>query len=307
MVAVCSKNNPDEVMAVLDKHPHCLINRNHLVAARVNWNDKERNIQELVTDLNIGMNAVVFIDDSAIECARVKAFMPDITVRTVPKDLYELPLLLGSEGLFDKLATTKEDFSRTGMYREEEQRRENAKAFASVDEFLSSLDIRARIGDARPTDIARISQLTQKTNQFNLTTRRYSEGEIEQMAAADDCAVYSLSARDRFGDLGLTGVLIARRNGGEARVDSLLMSCRVLGRRLEDQFVVECMNDLNRRWRPAAWSAEYVKTDKNDQVADFWTKFGFKQTGGEAHRTVYTASAAELALQPIPFITLESS
>ncbi len=294
-------------MAVLDKHPHCLINRNHLVAARVNWNDKERNIQELVTDLNIGMNAVVFVDDSAIECARVKAFIPDITVRTVPKDLYELPLLLGSEGLFDKLATTEEDFARTDMYREEEQRRENAKAFASVDEFLSSLDIRARIRDAKPADMARISQLTQKTNQFNLTTRRYSEGQIEQMAAADDCAVYSLSARDRFGDLGLTGVLIARRNGGEAHVDSLLMSCRVLGRRLEDQFVVECMNDLNRRWRPAAWSAEYIKTDKNDQVADFWTKFGFKQTGSEDRRTVYTASAAELALQPIPFITLESS
>jgi FkbH-like protein len=307
MIALCSKNNADEVTAVLDRHPHCLIKREHLVAARINWHDKERNIQELVTDLNIGMNAVVFVDDSAIECARIKAFLPDMTVRVVPQRLYELPLLLDAEGLFDKLATTKEDLARTEMHREEERRRENAKTFATADEFLSSIDIRAQIRAARAVDIARISQLTQKTNQFNLTTRRYSEGEIEQLAASGDYGVYSLTARDRFGDLGLTGVFIARRDGAGAHVDTLLMSCRVLGRRLEDQFVVECLTVLNRHWHPLAWSAEYIKTGKNDQVANFWPKFGFKPAVTEEPKIVYGAETTTLRLQPIPFITLEGA
>lgn len=309
MVALSSKNNLDDVMAVLDKHPHCLIKRKHLVAARINWNDKERNIAELVADLNIGMNAVVYVDDSALECARIEAFLPDITVRTVPQRLHELPHLLDAEGLFDKLTTTKEDLARTAMYREDENRRESAKAFATADEFLSTLDIRAQIRTAKSADFARISQLTQKTNQFNLTTRRYSEGEIEQMAAADDCAVYSLRARDRFGDLGLTGVLIARRGGNgagiSAHIDTLLMSCRVLGRRLEDQFVAESLSDLTRRWDVGTWTAEFIRTSKNDQVADFWPKFGFRPTVTDERKRVYCADGGALALEPVPFITLE--
>ena len=307
MVALCSKNNADDVMAVLDKHPHCLIKRDHLVGSRVNWDDKERNIQELVTDLNIGMDAVVVVDDSPLECARIKAFLPNISVRPVPEKLHELALLLDREGLFDKLTTTKEDLARTEMYRGEEKRRETAKAFATADEFLASLDIRAQIRAAKRADIARISQLTQKTNQFNLTTRRYSEGEIEHMAAADDCAVYSLTARDRFGDLGLTGVFIARRDGAGAHIDTLLMSCRVLGRRLEDQFVVECLSNVNRRWRPTIWTAEYIKNSKNHQVADFWPRLGFKVAATEERKTIYSANAAALELQPIPFITVETS
>ena len=311
MVALCSKNNHNDVMAALERHPHCLIKPGHLVASRINWNDKERNLQELVADLNIGMSAVVFVDDSPLECARIKAFLPDITVRTVPDRLYELPLLLDSEGLFDKLSITREDLARAAMYREEEKRREGAKAFATADEFLSSLDIRAEIRVAKSADLARISQLTQKTNQFNLTTRRYSEGEIEHMIATGDCAVYALIARDKFGDLGLTGVLIARRTytgtRNNAHVDTLLMSCRVLGRRLEDQFVIECLRELNRRWEPLVWTAEYIKTKQNDQVANFWPKFGFEATKTEERTTLYSADVATLALQPIPFITLEKS
>jgi len=253
------------------------------------------------------MDAVVVVDDSPLECARIKAFLPNISVRPVPEKLHELALLLDREGLFDKLTTTKEDLARTEMYRGEEKRRETAKAFATADEFLASLDIRAQIRAAKRADIARISQLTQKTNQFNLTTRRYSEGEIEHMAAADDCAVYSLTARDRFGDLGLTGVFIARRDGAGAHIDTLLMSCRVLGRRLEDQFVVECLSNVNRRWRPTIWTAEYIKNSKNHQVADFWPRLGFKVAATEERKTIYSANAAALELQPIPFITVETS
>src|SRR6266540_3381018 len=166
MVALCSKNNLDDVMEVLDRHPHCLLKRRHLVGYRIDWQDKERNIEALVEELNIGMDAVLFVDDSPVERERIQAFLPDITVRTVPKQLYDLPLLLAREGLFDKLAVTGEDEKRARLYQAEAQRREVAAAFASVDEFLGSLELKARIEPANASRVPRVSQLTQKTNQL---------------------------------------------------------------------------------------------------------------------------------------------
>jgi FkbH-like protein len=305
MIALCSKNNPEDVERVLDGHPHCLIKRSHLVASRVNWRDKEANLRELIEDLNIGLDAVVFIDDSPMECARVRAFLKEVTVRQVPERLYDLPVLLDQEGLFDKVGVTKEDLSRTAMYQKEEQRREAAKSFSTAEEFLASLEIRASIRAAKDHELSRVAQLTQKTNQFNLTTRKYSEAEIRDLAGRDDCAVYALSARDRFGDLGLTGVLIAKHTDATAVIDTLLMSCRVLGRRLELQFVTECLRQLTERWRVDRWEAEYVRTEKNRQVVNFWDQFGFEPVATEPDRILYQARTACLTLHPTSFIALE--
>jgi FkbH-like protein len=306
MVALCSKNNLDDVMEVLDNHPHCALKRNHLVSYRINWDDKERNIEAIVEELNIGMDAVVFVDDSPIECERVKGFIPEITVRTVPKQLYDLPLLIEREGLFDKLAITEEDRKRTKLYQAEAKRREVATSFGSVEEFLASLELRARIempGEAR---IPRVSQLTQKTNQFNLTTRRYSEGDILRMIESPDHAVFTLTAGDRYGDLGLTGVFIARRvNGEQAAVDTLLMSCRVLGRRLEHEFVARCFEAIDQRWQPRRWNAEYIKTRKNGMVADFWPEFGFLPEAKDDGGARYAVERSKLALSHMPYIKVE--
>ncbi len=305
MIALCSKNNPEDVERVLDSHPHCLIKSSHLVASRVNWKDKEVNLRELIEDLNIGLDAVVLVDDNPMECARVQAFLPEVTVRQVPERLYDLPVLLDQEGLFDKAGVTKEDLARTGMYRKDEQRREAAKSFSTAEEFLASLEIQASIHTAKDHELSRVAQLTQKTNQFNLTTRRYSEAEIRDLAGRDDCAVYALSARDRFGDLGLTGVLIAKRTDAAAVIDSLLMSCRVLGRRLELQFVTECLRQLTERWRVGRWEAEYVRTEKNLQVVNFWDQFGFEPVATELDRTLYRARTTSLTLHPISFVEVE--
>jgi FkbH-like protein len=307
MIALCSKNNPEDVERVLDIHPHCLIKRSHLVASRVDWKDKEINLRELIEDLNIGLDAVVFVDDNPMECARIQAFLPDVTVRQVPERLYDLPVLLDQEGFFDKVGVTNEDIARTAMYQKDEQRREAAKSFSTAEEFLASLEIRASISTAKDHELSRVAQLTQKTNQFNLTTRRYSEAEIRDLAGRDDRAVYALSARDRFGDLGLTGVLIARRNEASAVIDTLLMSCRVLGRRIELQFVTECLRQLTARWRVDRWEAEYARTEKNRQVADFWDQFGFEPVATELDRTLYQARTISLRLHPISFVALESA
>jgi FkbH-like protein len=305
MIALCSKNNPEDVESILDNHPHCLIKRSHLVASRVNWRDKEVNLRELVEDLNIGFDAVVFVDDNPMECARIQALLTDVTVRQVPERLHDLPVLLDQEGLFDKIGVTKEDFARTAMYQKEEQRREAAKLFSTAEEFLASLEIRASIRMAKDHELSRVAQLTQKTNQFNLTTRKYSEAEIRDLAGREDCAVYALSARDRFGDLGLTGVLIAKRADATAVIDTLLMSCRVLGRRLELQFVTECLRQLIERWRVGRWEAEYVRTEKNRQVVNFWDQFGFEPVAKDPDRILYQARTASLTLHPTSFVALE--
>ena len=124
-------------------------------------------------------------------------------------------------------------------------------------------------------ELPRVAQLTQKTNQFNLTTRRYSVAEIQQFSSSAEAAIFSMSVADRFGDMGLTGVLIARREGGRGIVDTLLLSCRVLGRQLEYAFVDQCMLGLELDWRLEQWDAEYIATRKNAQVAEFWERVGF--------------------------------
>ena len=190
------------------------------------------------------------------------------------------------------------------LYQAETKRREAVTAFPTVNDFLASLDIRARIERPGTNRVPRVAQLTQKTNQFNLTTRRYSEREIASMIDSPDHAVFTLTARDRFGDLGLSGVFIARRNGKDAAVDTLLMSCRVLGRRLEQEFVSSCIEAIDQPWRPQRWVAEYVKTNKNAQVANFWTAFGFEEQTLEEFKIAY-AAINEPHLDHVPYITVE--
>ena len=308
MLALCSKNNPEDVLAVLDRHPDCLIKREHLVGWRINWEDKERNIAEMVREFNIGLDAVVFVDDNPTECARVRSFLPDVAVRQVPETLYTLPFLLDAEGLFANLAITEEDRGRSKMYQAESRRQQAGAGFASVEAFLASLELTAlieRFTADHPAQLARVAQLTQKTNQFNLTTRRYSEAEILKFAADPDYLVMGMTVRDRFGDFGLTGVLIAQVAGTAARIDSFLMSCRVLGRTLEKEFATRAIETLRRDWGIDSVAAEYIPTAKNAQVADFWAGFGLKIFRATPERTLYGSDAGEIPLVHSPYIQVK--
>ena len=191
---------------------------------------------------------------------------------------------------------TDEDRQRARLYQGETQRKSVRSAFANIDEYLRSLETVAIIQRARPQDLARIAQLTQKTNQFNLTTRRYSEQEIRVLSERADCAVYSLSARDRFGALGLVGVIVVIVGERVGRVDTLLLSCRALGRRLEETMVVHCLNEMASENRIEHWEAEYIATKKNGQVADFWLRLGFELVGSSDGRASYRRSAAGIEI-----------
>lgn len=275
LIALCSKNNEQDVLEVLDNHPWSLLKRTHLSAFRINWNDKAANLAGLAKELNLGLDAFVFVDDNPRELELLRQVLPQVTTLQVPDRLYEYPALLLRDGLFDTLIISQEDRIRASLYQTETQRRTERNQHANLEDYLSSLGQVAAIHTATDGEARRVAQLTQKTNQFNLTTRRYSDHEIANFRASPDARVYTLSARDRFGSLGLTGVFIAQRRQDTAVVDSLLMSCRALGRQLELAFVLECMRHIVADWQVQAWEAEYLPSAKNNQVADFWGGLGF--------------------------------
>ena len=276
LLALCSRNNEAEIWEVFARHPHCLLKREHFASFRIGWEDKAEYLVSLARELRLGLDSLVFVDDNPAECDRIRRALPEVAVVSVPTERCELPHLLAKEGWFESLAVSAEDAARSAMIRQDLDRRRAPEE--SLQEYLLSLQQVAKVHRVRSEEVPRVAQLTQKTNQFNLTTRRYSAAQIAAWAEDPNTAIFTLTASDRHGDSGLTGVLIARREGTIARIDSLLMSCRVLGRDLEIAFVECCLKELSTSWNPGLFRAEYIPTAKNGQVAGFWEKEGFSRT-----------------------------
>ena len=281
LLALCSKNNEADVFTVLKEHPHCLLRPTQLAAWRVNWQDKVQNLCELAAELNLSLDQFVFIDDSPVECGYVRQALPQVDVLQVASDGSNLVQLLKNYNGFRLVRHTKTDQNRTAAYQAERQRLAIKSSAESLDEFLQSLALEVRISPASLQDLARIHQLVERTNQFNLTTRRHSAAQLSQMLQSPDVLLLAMTACDRFGDYGLTGVAIARRNpnGCTVVIDTFLMSCRVLGRRLEQALIWELIRRSGERWPDHPIRAEYRQTAKNEQVADFLGRSGFRRCG----------------------------
>jgi FkbH-like protein len=305
LIAICSKNNEQEVWDVLEGHTDCLLKREHLAAWRVNWNDKASNIRSLAAELNLGIDSFVFVDDNPVECGLIRDMLPEVTVLQVPEKLYTYPPLLNRDGLFDTLTLSPEDRQRSQMYRHEASRKHEQAKFETLDQYLASLSLSITVHPVKEDEVSRVAQLTQKTNQFNLTTRRYSEAKISALCSDPDWAVMSLSVRDKFGESGLTGVLIARKEGEAGIIDSLLMSCRILGRNIEKAFVLEAFAIMVKSWGVKVWNAEFIPTHKNQQVAEFWPSIGFQKLDGREGYTFYELPFAVPVLEPITYIAIE--
>jgi FkbH-like protein len=272
LLALCSKNNESDVMTVLDTHPDCLIHQEHLASWQINWENKVDNLKSLAQRLNIGLDSFVFIDDNPVECEMVRNALPIVDVLQIPSKLYELPKLLQKYRGFNQLVNTSEDSYRTSLYQTERLRKTEADQYQDIDSFLASLQLVAEIGEALPNELDRVTQLTQKTNQFNLTTRRYSQGEIERLYSSKEHLILIMKVADKYGDYGLTGLAILVKNGDECHIDTFLMSCRILGRKLEDVFLKEMIQTATDKWGNLHITAEYVKTQKNHQVVDFFDR-----------------------------------
>jgi FkbH-like protein len=285
LLALCSKNDPQAVEEVFAaRAADMALTPAHFAAMRVNWADKAQNIREIASELNIGLDSLVFVDDSPFETALVRELLPAVHTIQLPEDPVEFRGIIESCGLFDTLTFSDEDRTRSDMYAAERQRREEqASSTISVADYLRGLAMEVAIDRVDDRSLARVAQLTQKTNQFNLTTRRYSESDVQRFAGAGH-DVFALRLRDRLGDSGIVGVAIVKHEGARSHIDTLLMSCRALGRGVEDALLCACLRESRRRGA-ADLVGEFIPTARNQRAQGFYASQGFVANGeGRFHR-----------------------
>ena len=275
LLALCSKNNEEDVNMILNNHPDMLLRDNNIVAKRINWQDKATNIAEIASELNLGLDSFVFLDDSNFEIGLVKQKLPMVESVQVPANISEFPLLLKElKMLFFSFSKTDEDNNKTEMYLQESQRKKHLQFHDSIGNYLASLGLSLSIIWDKEIPVSRAAQMTQKTNQFNLTTIRYTESDIIRMLDDPEYVVVAFSVSDQFGEYGITGMAIIHIKNSIAYLDTLLMSCRVIGRNLEIAFLDEIVLFLMKK-NIKTLLTSYVRTPKNKQVESFFEKFGF--------------------------------
>jgi FkbH-like protein len=275
ILTVCSKNNESDVFEYWEKHPAQVLKQNHIAAYRINWQDKATNIRELAEELNIGLDSMVFIDDNPAERERVKQELPMVSVPDFPKQPYLLPQFLKEvyQEYFQIYQLTAEDKKKTDQYIANAERKVFSQTFKNADEYLASLlmELKVFIGDEY--SIPRIAQMTQKTNQFNLTTRRLTEQDVWNFVHAG-AMVNCLGVKDRFGDNGITVASIISIEDKLAIIDVFLLSCRIIGRDIEKAYLFYLMNELQTRGIEIV-QALYIPTEKNKQTEKFYESCGF--------------------------------
>jgi FkbH-like protein len=283
ILALCSKNNPEDVKQVLDEHPHQILRDEHFAAQRVNWKPKTENLVSLAEELNLGLDSFIFLDDSAHECAAVRHSLPQVEVIQTPSKPVLIPACLDKVGRLEILSLTKEDLEKTELYAQERRRRAFVQE-AGEGSYLASLQMKMRVGLNDESHLTRLVQLTQKTNQFNLTTRRYGEPQMLELMRADDWIVADFSLADIFGDSGIVGLAMIRINDAtHAELDTFLMSCRVIGREAEAAFLECLLRELVERG-VSDLRAAYIPTSKNALVAQFLPQHEFDAAGGTLYK-----------------------
>jgi FkbH-like protein len=282
LLAVSSKNNEPEARELIAGHPDMLLRPDDFAAIRINWREKSEGLREIASELNIGPEALAFFDDNPSERAEVQARLPEVTVLDVPADPIHYIQTIEESGVFDRLALTSEDRQRAGYYTHQTERRAAVGKFETKEDFLRSLEMVATIGPVDALTLPRVAQLVAKTNQFNLTTRRHSLAEISAIMETGTCLWLRLE--DRFGDNGLTGVAIAvPENGAAWRIDTFLLSCRIISRGAESALLARLLARIRERGATEVFG-EYLPTTKNAPCADFYAGHGFESVGNNRWR-----------------------
>ena len=275
ILAVNSRNDMKDVLQVLREHPFMVLNQSHFAAMEVNWEDKASNLVRIATALNIGLDAIIYIDDDPMNCELVRSSLPAVDVKQVPVDSAGLQdLLHGLEGL-DLLQLTNEDKDKGRIFLEDTRRREFLSSPGSVNEFIQQLGIEITVRAVDEHAFPRISQLTQKTNQFNLTTHRRQENELRLMSDGKGWLIEGVWVRDKFGDNGLVGMIIICDHDERWFLDTFLLSCRVIGRKIE-QAMLAWVIMRARSLGIKEVVGEYIPTAKNKLVGSFYKDAGFE-------------------------------
>ena len=286
ILAINSKNNLADIMQVLNEHPQMLLREKHFASILVNWDLKPQNMQKIAEQINIGMDSIVFIDDNPAERELMRQSLPQVETLEMPADPSLFARILRETGCFTRAYLTEEDKNRGQIYAAQRKRDQFQQSCATLEDFLKSLEMVISIRSAGKEDIKRAAQLTQRTNQFNLTTRRYTEADIAAMAQNPNWRIYVLGLKDKFGDNGTVGLALVEIQPKQWRIDTFLMSCRVIGRQVEDALVDRICQDAAKAGCISI-SAEYIPSAKNKLVAGFWDKMGLKKLASDRNVTQY--------------------
>jgi FkbH-like protein len=298
VLAVSSKNEDEIARSPFRKHPEMLLKEEHIAVFQANWNDKATNIKSIAEELSLGLESFAFLDDNPVERGIVREILPQVAVPELPADpaLYARTLLAG--GYFEAVAFSGEDRKRADMYQDNARRVALQKQAGDVDAYLASLRMEITFQPFDETGRTRISQLINKSNQFNLTTRRYTEAEVA--AAERDCFTLQVRLADAFGDNGMISVVVCRRNGADWLVDTWLMSCRVLGRKVENAVLQELLREAEARGIGRIVGT-YQPTDRNKLVERHYEKLGFTLLERDPDgRTVWELDVASAPCEAIP-------
>ena len=282
LLAVCSKNNREMAEEPFIKHPEMVLKLEHFVSFKANWKPKPDNIVEIAKELSLGLDSFVFVDDNPAEIEIVKQSVPQVTTILLGQDPADFIALLKDSRLFEPVSITEEDMERTRQYKAEDKRRDLKSSVVDMDVFLESLEMKAIISEFTPLDIPRIAQLINRSNQFNLTTRRRTEAGVKELIGRDDYITFTVRLSDKFGDHGLISVVIGEKKGEIMAIDTWLMSCRVLERQVEEEVINEIIR-LARLKRCEKVLGIYLPTAKNGMVRDLYPRMGFEllQESGE--------------------------
>ena len=299
VLAVSSKNTDEIARQPFRKHPEMLLREDHFAVFQANWNDKATNIKAIAEELSLGLDAMVFLDDNPVERGLVRRMLPQVAVPELPENaaLYARTLL--AAGYFEAIAFSGEDRQRADFYQDNARRVTLQKQAGDIDAYLASLNMQMTLQPFDDTGRARIAQLINKSNQFNLTTRRYTEAEVAAAQIDPDAFTLQVRLTDAFGDNGMISVLICRRQGTDWHIDTWLMSCRVLGRKVEVAVLQELMSQAAERG-VLRLIGNYLPTEKNKLVEDHYDKLGFTLL----QKSEAGASTWELLVAGAPAATL---
>ncbi len=309
LVGLCSKNNEQDVLDVLRNHKEMILKEDHILVKKVNWIDKANNLRAIASELNIGTDSLVFVDDSNFEINLIKEQIPEITTIQVPTSIADYPdLILKNVYKHFNLVLNNDDINKTKIYKQQFERENSKTTFSSIEDYLASLEIEITVVKNDNTYMPRIAQLTQKTNQFNLTTCRYTESQIDQLIKDKKYGVYAMFVSDKFGDNGLTGVCIVKEDEKHSEnviIDSFLMSCRIIGRNIEFVFMNHIIKDLaNKGYQSII--ADFIPTKKNALVEYFYDKVGFNLKENKDGVKNYTQNITNFDLKKIDYIKINS-
>lgn len=274
LLAVASKNNLVDAVEAMDRHPHMLLRQSQFAVMRINWQDKATNLRAIAAELNVGLDALAFLDDNPIERQWIRQQLPEVRVLELGQDARGYAQLVRSVGSFEVLYLSQEDRERGTYYTQQRQRADLAQAVGTVEAYYRSLEQVIRMMPVREATLERAAQLTQKTNQFNTTTRRYTVAELAAAVATTGVWAWTVQVLDKFGDNGIVGVIITRVRGRIWEIDTFLLSCRVIGRAVETAMLALVM-EAGRKAGAEGIEGWFRPTKKNTPAREVYARHGF--------------------------------